>query len=423
MIINGNHGDLSGTVSVPSSKSFSQRCILYAGFSGTRARIGPLSFSNDENIAINILRDCGINLVISGRYVDMWGDFQCPGMINVGESGTSYRIVVGLLAAKSCRTEITGDISLAMRPIKPLVESLERCGTKFEFKPDGFPVVDSTGTDLKDCIVDGSVSSQYVTSILMATSLVNDLSEVRIIGKNASPDYLRITEVTLALFGVTAGRHGDYYTVKREKKRDNLQIEIEGDYSSGAIMLVLGVLGSEAGLNITGLGRKSVQGDSIVVDLLKKAGADIEWKSDENGDYLVCRKSSLARISVYADLYPDLAVALSLAGIFSQGGVDIINPERLRVKESDRLEALITMAKKYGSVVELEDGILRISPGKNIKRQDITVESKDHRIIMAEACAIALSGSTGFIKFYHEVSKSFPSFFGELEKISVSITP
>ena len=423
MRITGNGGDLSGTVSVPSSKSFSQRCILYAGFSGTRARIGPLAFSNDENTAIDIVRSCGLNLVISGRYLDVWGDFHCPNLINVGESGTSYRISIGLLAAKRCVTEITGDRTLAVRPVKPLVESLERCGVRFEFKPDGFPVIDARGSDLRGCAIDGSLSSQYVTSLVMAASLEDNLSGIRILGRAVSPDYLRITEETLGLFGVTARREGDLYSINRGRIPDSLHIDIEGDYSAASMLLILGVLGSEKGIKIRGLKRKSLQGDSIIVDLLIHAGADIEWETDGNEDFLICRKSSLTKISVDADVYPDLAVALSVVGIFSPNGVEILNPERLRIKESDRLEAIVRMAGRYGTVTELRERDLRIFPGKGITGQDTVVESKDHRIIMAEACAIVLSGNTGSIKFHHEVFKSFPSFFEELEKISVSIIP
>ncbi|WP_393971168.1 3-phosphoshikimate 1-carboxyvinyltransferase [Oxyplasma meridianum] len=423
MRILGRGPDISGTVSVPSSKSFSQRCILYAGFSETEARIGPLAFSNDENIAIDIIRNCGLNLVISGRYIEISGKFSCPPLINVGESGTSYRISLGLLAAKGCRTEITGNALLAARPIRPLVESLERCGARFEFKLDGFPVIDSEGANIENCAIDGSLSSQYVTSVVMASSLKADRSHIHVLGKSVSPDYLKITEETLDQFGVIARRDGDYYTVTRKPKSEKLYIEIEGDFSSAAVMLVLGVIGSDGGIIVRGLNRKSTQGDSVIVKILSDAGSMISWESDQDGDYIICRKSELKKITVDADLYPDLAIGLSILGIFSSGGVEIKNPGRLRQKESDRLDAIVRMAQRYGSHILLSDDSLEIRPGKEIKPLNITVESKDHRIIMAEVCAMILSGSTGSIKFHHEVSKSFPDFFWELEKLSVDIKP
>jgi len=423
MRISGRGSDISGTVNVPSSKSFSQRCILYAGFSETEARIGPLAFSNDENIAIDIIRNCGLNLVISGKYIDISGKFNCPNLINVGESGTSYRISLGMLAARGCRTEITGDRLLAARPIKPLVESLERCGAIFEFKLDGFPVIDSNGINMKNCAIDGSLSSQYVTSVVMASSLKADQSRIHVIGRTVSPDYLKITEASLELFGVTARRDGDYYTVTRKPKPEKLQIEIEGDFSSAAVMLVLGVLGSDHGIRVKGLNIKSIQGDSIIVKMLADAGSHISWESGSEGDCIVCRKSDLKKITVDADRYPDLAIALSITGIFSPEGVEILNPGRLRLKESDRLDALVKMAGRYGSNIDLRDDCLEIRPGKGIKPSNITVDSMDHRIIMAEVCAMVLSGSTGLIKFHHEVSKSFPAFFWELEKLSVDVKP
>jgi len=423
MRISGRGSDISGTVNVPSSKSFSQRCILYAGFSETDVRIGPLAFSNDENIAIDIIRNCGLNLVISGSYIDISGKFNCPSLINVGESGTSYRISLGMLAARGCRTEITGDRLLAARPIKPLVESLERCGAIFEFKLDGFPVIDSNGINMKNCAIDGSLSSQYVTSVVMASSLKADQSRIHVIGRTVSPDYLKITEASLELFGVTARRDGDYYTVTRKPRPEKLKIEIEGDFSSAAVMLVLGVLGSDHGIRVKGLNRKSIQGDSIIVKMLADAGSHISWESDSEGDCIVCRKSDLKKITVDADRYPDLAIALSITGIFSPEGVEILNPGRLRLKESDRLDALVKMAGRYGSHIDLSDDCLEIRPGEGIKPSNITVYSKDHRIIMAEVCAMVLSGSTGLIKFHHEVSKSFPAFFWELEKLSVDVKP
>jgi 3-phosphoshikimate 1-carboxyvinyltransferase len=423
MRISGKGSDISGTVTVPSSKSFSQRCILYAGFSETDARIGPLAFSNDENIALDIIKNCGLNLVISGNYIEISGKFSCPDLINVGESGTSYRISLGLLAAKGCRTEITGDRLLAARPIRPLVESLERCGARFEFKPDGFPVMDTSETSMEECVIDGSLSSQYVTSVVMAASLKNDRSRIHVLGRTVSPDYLKITEESLDLFGVSAKREGDYYILAKRPKPEKLHIEIEGDFSSAAVMLVFGVLGSAGGIVVKGLNRKSIQGDSVIVKMLADAGADISWKHDPDGDCIVCRKSDLRKITVDADRYPDLAIALSITGIFSPAGVEILNPERLRLKESDRLDAIVKMAERYGSHVELIDGLLKINPGRAITPSDIIVDSKDHRIIMAEACAIVLSGSSGFIKFHDEVSKSFPAFFWELEKLSVAVNP
>ncbi|MCL4340888.1 MAG: 3-phosphoshikimate 1-carboxyvinyltransferase [Candidatus Thermoplasmatota archaeon] len=423
MRISGRGSDISGTVTVPSSKSFSQRCILYAGFSETDARIGPLAFSNDENIAIEIVKNCGLNIVISGSYIEISGKFNCPGLINVGESGTSYRISLGLLAAKGCRTEITGEGLLAARPVRPLVESLERCGARFEFKPDGFPVIDSGGMDMKTCVIDGSLSSQYVTSLVMASSLKAGQSSIRILGRTVSPDYLKITEETLELFGVTARKDGDSYTVTRKTRPEKLHIEIEGDFSSAAVMLVLGVLGSDHGIRVRGLGRKSIQGDSVIVKMLADAGSNINWESGPEGDCIICRKSDLKKITVDADRYPDLAVTLSITGIFSPAGVEILNPGRLRLKESDRLDAIVKMAGRYGSHIDLNDDCLEIHPGNGMKPQDILVESMDHRIIMAEVCAMVLSGSTGLIKFHHEVSKSFPAFFWELEKLSVDVKP
>jgi 3-phosphoshikimate 1-carboxyvinyltransferase len=423
MRISGNGSDISGTVTVPSSKSFSQRCILYAGFSETEARIGPLAFSNDENIALDIIKSCGLNLVISGNYIEISGKFSCPDLINVGESGTSYRISLGLLSARGCRTEITGDRLLAARPISPLVESLERCGARFEFKPDGFPVMDAAETIMEEWVIDGSLSSQYVTSVVMASSLKNDRSVIHVLGRTVSPDYLKITEESLDLFGIAAERSGNYYTVTRRSRPEKVYIEIEGDFSSAAVMLVFGVLGSADGIRVRGLKRRSIQGDSVIVKMLADAGADISWDTDSNDDSIICRKSDLKKITVDADRYPDLAIALSITGIFSPPGVEILNPERLRIKESDRLDAIIKMAERYGSHVELRDKILKIQPGEERKPSDVTVDSKDHRIIMAEACAIALSGSTGFIKFPHEVSKSYPAFFWELEKLSVKVIP
>jgi 3-phosphoshikimate 1-carboxyvinyltransferase len=257
----------------------------------------------------------------------------------------------------------------------------------------------------------------------MAASLRTDRARIRVLGRTVSPDYLKITEETLELFGVTAKRDNDYYTVTRRPKPEKLCIEIEGDFSSAAVMLVFGVLGSAGGIMVKGLNRKSIQGDSVIVEMLADAGADINWEHDHDGDYIVCRKSDLRKITIDADRYPDLAIALSITGIFSPAGVDILNPERLRLKESDRLDAIVKMAERYGTQVELKDKLLKIRPGKAIMPIDITVESKDHRIIMAEACAIVLSGSSGFIKFHHEVSKSYPTFFWELEKLSVEVNP
>lgn len=404
-------GNIAGTIFAPSSKSFTQRYVLYSAFSNIPVNLNNISFSDDEIISIKIAEKCNAKIEYNRKNMHIIPDFRCPDRIYVGESGTSYRLTIGLLCARGCNTDIRGEESLAGRPVNILVDALSQAGSLFTRKKDGFYAVNAKGSSNRAVQIDGSISSQYVSAMLFYYSIIGKGAFT--VNNAVSTNYLKITENCLENFGVSIQEENGRYSILQQTPKE-ITVNIEGDYSSASYFIVLGIF--TGNIKIKNLNYLSVQPDRIVIDLINEATGCIKIGKDE---IEVKKADVIKKIIVDAAESPDLAPVMSVIGIFSPEGVEIRNYSRLKVKESDRFSGIVGMCKSFGAAVTVTDSFIEIKKGE-LKFPDY-IEYSDHRMIMSAVIAGVISGSGTEFGKCESINKSYPEFLNDLKRIGIEI--
>ncbi len=405
--------DLHGEIIAPGSKSVTQRAILISVFSGSPLLLQNPAFCDDDIVAIGIAEACGMKVKRYTDKIEIKGRFTCPEKIEVGESGTSLRLVIGLLSAMGCKTRIDMQTSLAGRPVDDLLHSLVRNSVSFQ-KAKNTLFIDASKAVTGESIVDASMSSQFVSSLLLYQALKKEDRRVRTIGKQVSHGYVDLTKRVLESFGPVVTSSNGNYEIKGLFKNEQVNMMAEGDYSSASYLLALGLLASHKGVVIHGLSADTLLPDStlfINTRLASKVGAD---------SFVAKRMDYIPEITIDADISPDLAPVVASIGIFSKAGVTILNPGRLNVKESDRYSEIIRLCTLFGASFEDTSGRLHISSGKMLHPE--TLEFTEHRMIMAGIVAGLASGHAVTHMNVERIAKSYPSFLNDLRKLGASVS-
>lgn len=325
-------------------------------------------------------------------------------ILNAGESGSTLRFLLPIVCALGLNAEITGEGRLKDRPLDGLIKSLADNGASIKrVSEEGLPLHVGGRLRAGEFQIDGRVSSQYVTGLLFALPLLDGDSGIEISGGLVSANYVDITLGVLEEFGIEIKKTPSGFYVKGNQSYilpDRLSVE--GDWSSAAFMLALGVLGGE--VKVQGLKENSLQGDIAVVRLLRRAGADIRI----DGGEVVAKRSDLHAIDFDAEHCPDIVPIMAAALSFAEGVSRISSVDRLRDKESDRLSAIMTVLDNFGVRTAYEDGALKVYGGAH--RACRTQGFSDHRMAMS-AIVIALNtDGESFINGVECISKSYPAF-------------
>jgi 3-phosphoshikimate 1-carboxyvinyltransferase len=413
-----SYDEIHGAITPPPSKSYSQRYILMASFLPGKKFIRPVGHSDDEKAALGIAQSCGMKVRPHEDGVSIEGKFSCPETLNCGESGTSFRLVHGLLFASGCRTTITVQGNLSGRPMGPLLDVLREHGYVCR-NDDGIYHVDASARkELSHVSIDGSSSSQFVSSVMLAMSIMKGNRSITMLGKRSSGGYIRITSDVLENLGIKAEIDDDKISIYGSIGQMNGTYRIERDYSSSAFLIGLGLLCSEKGITVRDLPYHSAQPDSSFVEIL---GNLLHVERHENTvDITASRKDSIPHFEVDVDRCPDLAPPLSIIGMFSRNGMSLRNSERLDLKESRRLSAILEIADRLGSVVEHEDDYIMIRRG-NLPEDFKPVDYHDHRMSMAQFIACAALKDNFLFPETGDVSKSYPDFFQHMQSIGFNI--
>jgi 3-phosphoshikimate 1-carboxyvinyltransferase len=409
---------LTGTIRPPSSKSFTQRYILLAMAREGKTKIIHVSGSEDEMVAMGIGRDSNFTVDYKDHEVLITGKFKCPEKIYVGESATSYRLSMGFISGMRCRTRYKLAESLSVRPNGPLEAALSAAGVKINRISKDEIEIDSSGIQSKDVKINGELSSQFVSSLMLLSAGGVFKGKIIIEGKKTSTGYIDITEKCLTDFGFTVKREKQIISVSGSPHKGQIEVMVEADYSSAAYFIILGLLSSKEGIRLSGLSANSLQPDSAILNILKPYVKT--FYTDNAGLEIECRQSHLDSIELDADQNPDLAPIMSVIGIFSENGIIIRNIGRLSFKESDRASSIIKLAEEFGASVIKDGTTLIIKKGKEIKHP-LLVDFRDHRMIMAAAVAIVISGSDTSLCNTENVNKSYADFFKDLHSLGVSI--
>ena len=414
MDITFNGGCARGTVDVPPSKSYTHRAIIMAALSGGRCRISNPLCSFDTLATADAVRSMGAKVERTdyGFLVESDGLHAPDRIIDVQNSGTTMRLMTGIAALFDSETTITGDESIRKRPMGPLLDALKSCGVRCDSN-DGKAPVKIRGPVTEDrIVVDGSMSSQFVSSMLMMAPLVGKPMDIVIKGKTVSRPYIDITISMLKRFGITVSEEADRFHVEPQSYKP-CDFTVPSDFSSSAFPLVAG--GLSGSVSVKGLDMSDPQGDKKIVEILKDVGCRIE---SDNG-MITCSgngrpKAADIDISNVPDLFPIVAVLMSTA----DGTSRLYGAPQLRFKESDRIASVERMLKTLGADIEgTDDGcIIRGVPRLKGGRID---HLGDHRLMMSAAIASLISD--GPVSMINDEcwNVSYPGFVEQMRSIGL----
>ncbi|MCC8403831.1 3-phosphoshikimate 1-carboxyvinyltransferase [Paraburkholderia sp. MMS20-SJTN17] len=413
----------SGTVRLPGSKSISNRVLLLAALAEGDTTITNLLDSDDTRVMLNALEKLGVRLKRDGDTCVVTGTRGAftarTADLFLGNAGTAVRPLTAALAVNGGDYRIHGVPRMHERPIGDLVDGLRQIGAKIDYEQnEGYPPLRiRPGQITADAPirVRGDVSSQFLTSLLMALPLLRTASgviTVQVDGELISKPYIEITIKLMERFGIKVERHGWHQFVVPAGLRYQSPgaIMVEGDASSASYFLAAGALGGGP-LKVEGVGRASIQGDIGFADALIKMGANVQM----GDDWIEVRgvgndHGKLDPIDMDFNLIPDAAMTIAVAALFADGTSTLRNIASWRVKETDRIAAMAAELRKVGAKVqEGEDFIVVTPPEKLIPNAAIDTYD-DHRMAMCFSL-VSLGGVPIRINDPKCVGKTFPDYF------------
>lgn len=405
---------LRGRIKVISSKSDAHRLLIAAALADQPTRIMVEGWSNDIEATKNCLEALGCKIVRGDNMVEvtpLWAAQTKDAVLDCGESGSTLRFLLPIVAALGKHAIFEGQGRLPERPIEVLLEELRIHGCFV--KENSLPLEMSGGITGGVYTLPGNVSSQFITGLLFALPLLPEKSEVRLTTQTESKGYVDMTLETLRAFGIEIEQQEWGFSVKGgQTYHSPCGISAEGDWSGAAFWVVAGGAGGD--IICTGLRKGSCQGDKEIVSLMERFGAKVAWQEDG----VQVSAGNLSGITIDASQIPDLVPVLCAAATKAQGKTVIYNAGRLRMKESDRLKAMAEGLQRLGvRVTEQEESII-IEGGNDMPSGEVVLDSyDDHRIVMALVVAAAALGVEAVIERAEAVSKSYPTFFAEFIRL------
>ena len=433
-----------GTIQAPPSKSYTHRAIAIAALSDESEILYPL-LSDDTLATINASRLIGADIAAFGSksenrlIVKGVPRPEVPdNVIDVLNSGTTLRFFTAITSLAHGTSVLTGDASIRTRPNEPLLHALTDLGADvFSTRGDGTaPIVVRGPLRGGKTRIDGSISSQFTSAILIAAPLAEEDTVIAIEGVLKSRPYVDVTLDVLRSAGITIREDDSGFTIESGQVYDLRKYTVPGDFSSSSYLLAAGALVGDRATDPDGTGSTgdagdtgdtgitignlypSAQGDSAIIRILAEMGADIVW-NQELGKVTV-RKSDLHGITVDVGKTPDLVPTLAVLGACASGEMRITNARHVRYKETDRLHAMTVELAKMGVAISETDDELLIKGGESEIRGAVLHGWDDHRIVMALAVAGMVAGGT-VIDGAESVAVSYPGFVRDMARLGVSI--
>lgn len=405
---------IKGTLKAPASKSMTQRAIAAALLADGQSIIHNPSYCDDSLAAMSIAVGLGARVEPQVNELKINGSavLKEP-KLNCGESGLAIRMFSPIAALYPAEIKMVGANSLKKRPMFMIEEALNQLGVKCTSSGGFLPLTIEGPIVGGHCEIDGSVSSQLLTGLLMALPLAAGNSEIKVNNLKSKP-YIDMTIQILKSFGISV-ENRDYrlFRIQGNQKYIPHSYTVEGDWSGGAFLLVAGAINGQ--LCVGGLRSDSMQSDKLIVNALEKAGAHII--SGEN--QIEITRSELKAFEFDATESPDLFPPLVALASYCEGISTIKGVSRLIYKESDRAKALQEEFGKMGIKIEINDDLMFVIGGKP---QGARVESHDdHRIAMAIAVASLRATGKVSIRDSQCVAKSYPGFFDDLRHVGVVV--
>tara|TARA_B110000444_G_C18837094_1_gene596658 strand:+ start:687 stop:1979 length:1293 start_codon:yes stop_codon:yes gene_type:complete len=417
---------INGEINLPGSKSISNRALLLAALANGITRVSNLLDSDDIRYMLSALKVLGVAYelsedrtvcTITGKNGALSVDQQGSLELFLGNAGTAMRPLCAALCLGKGSFTLTGEPRMEERPIGPLVDCLQQADANITYlKNDGYPPLKIIAGGLigGQFNIDGSISSQFLTAILMAIPMAKYDTVITINGELVSKPYIDITLHMMDQFGIKI-KNNDYksFEIKGNQRYQSPgSYLVEGDASSASYFLAAAAIkGGE--IKVTGIGKNSIQGDIQFANVLEKMGAEIEWGED----YICARRSKLFGVDMDMNHIPDAAMTIATTALFAIGKTTIRNIYNWRVKETDRLTAMAVELRKVGAEVVEGENFIEILPPEKIKYAKIDTYN-DHRMAMCFSL-LALDLASVTINDPDCTAKTFPDYFDRLQEISI----
>ncbi|GAB7010529.1 3-phosphoshikimate 1-carboxyvinyltransferase [Halorubrum trueperi] len=462
MDVHVTQSTVRGTTRAPPSKSYTHRALLAAGYSDGATVRSPLISADTKATARAVTAFGGNVAPVTGDARDAAalddaaarddaalddadalavdgfdGRPSVPDdVIDCANSGTTMRLVTAAAALADGATVLTGDGSLRSRPQGPLLDALTDLGARAEStRGNGrAPLVVSGPLAGGEVSIPGDVSSQYVTALLMAGAVTEEGIDIDLTTPLKSAPYVDITLELLAEFGVEAEPIGDGGDVLdgasgaagfavpggQSYAPADGSYTVPGDFSSISYLVAAGAVAAAPGEQVRIEGaRPSAQGDSAIVEIAERMGADVDW--DRDTGVIAVERSELSGVEVDVGDTPDLLPTVATLGAVAGGDTRIVNCEHVRYKETDRVSAMAEELEKLGAEATEEPDTLTIHGDESELRGAAVNGRADHRIVMSLAVAALVAEGTTTIRGGEHVDVSFPNFFEAMADLGMTV--
>jgi 3-phosphoshikimate 1-carboxyvinyltransferase len=407
---------LSGSINVPSSKSQTHRAVIAAALAKGKSTISNINYSDDILATIGAMEKIGAKFIKNPGQLIVNGSGKVAidddNFVECNESGSTLRFVTPLFALSKQKIVFTGKKSLFQRPMGVYEDIFKQMNLQYQKNEDSLIVSGELLPGRYE--IPGNISSQFISGLMFSLPLLKEDSELVILEPYESKGYVDMTIDVLGLAGISVEATKNGYYVKGNQSYKPINIKIEGDYSQMAVYAVMGVLGND--LFCRNMVYPSLQPDSRIIDFIRNSGGQVEVK---DSGIQFCKSETKAAVYDVSQS-PDIAPILAILAAFSKGESRIINAQRLKYKESNRLLSTYTMLQTIGVEVEMTDDELIIK-GVDDYNGGLFDSFNDHRIVMASAASSIRSTKQITIKDAQAVNKSYPDFFSDLIALGASV--
>ena len=411
--------NLHGTVNLPGSKSYTQRALIIAALAEGESSLLHALVAEDTLLMRGALCRLGAEIYVRGEELvvrGMAGRIKCPEKaLYLGNNGTALRFLTSLAALGEGRFVLTGEPRLCERPVQPLLSALASLGVNLHTDGErGFPpvTIEARGIGAGTASFQNAASSQYISSLLISAPYARGDVRIQLRGRTVSQPYIAMTIEAMRQFGVEVTPEGkDDYLVRSGQCYRGTGYSVEGDASSASYFFLAAAL-CRGRVKVTNINPRSLQGDIRLLSILETLGCQVsvgeDWVELTGGELVT------GDFNIDMGDLPDMVPTLAVLAAFRKGRTSITNCAHLRIKESNRLAALVSELSRTGiQAEEIPDGLV-VTGGQP---QGATIETyDDHRIAMSFAIA-GLAAPGMRIVNGDCVNKSFPAFWEELEKL------
>lgn len=400
---------LQGTLSIPSSKSMAHRALICASLANGKSTITGVTSSKDIEATISCMRALGAEIQVLEDKIIVEGHRSLPQDIvcDCHESGSTIRFLIPVASLTNRPVTFIGQGRLMQRPMSIYEDIFKNQELKYTQDDTGIHIQGSI--QAQEYELPGNVSSQFISGLLFSLPLLKEDSVLHIQEPYESRSYVNLTLQMLSKFGITILEEGNTYRIPGNQCYRCQDIHVEGDYSQMAFFATLASL--QGKLDIANMDPDSKQGDKVILEILKQGGALVEY---HDGLYSIQKNQRIAQTIDLQDC-PDLGPILFVWASYTPGITHFVNAQRLRIKESDRIEAMETELRKWGVDFSSTFDTVTIRGKEKYDTPNVHIDAhNDHRIVMAMTVFALCAQVPCVIHDAQAITKSYPGFFDDV---------